>query len=168
MRRGRTRAERDAVTVEIAGAVLVGAVLAVGAFLAVAAPVMLGSAHGQARKECFAGATVLAAAVFCSWVARTLRRFDRQNRLPWLNGAGDDGKAREAAAGAQGPQAQGGAQDPQAQGGAQDPQAQGGGPRTPQAAHRVPPQRGKPGREGGDGGPPRDQPSQPGRTSPDS
>jgi len=159
MRRGRTRAERDAVTVEIACAVLVGAVLAVGAFLAVAAPVMLGAAHGQARKECFAGATVLAAAVFCSWVARTLRRFDRQNRLPWLNGAGDGGKAREAGAGAQGPQAQGGAQDPQ---------AQGGGPRTPPVAHRVPPQRGKPGREGGDGGPPRGQPSQPGRTSPDS
>ncbi|MFI1098174.1 DUF6332 family protein [Streptomyces sp. NPDC020917] len=150
MRRGRTRAERDAVTVEIACAVLAGAVLAVGAFLAVSAPVLLGAAHGQARKECFAGATVLAAAVFCSWVARTLRRFDRQNRLPWLNGAGDGGKGREAGAGAAGPE------------------AEGGGPSTPPAAHRVPPQRGKPGREGGDGGPPRDQPSQPGRTSPDS
>jgi hypothetical protein len=151
MRRGRTRAERDAVTVEIAYAVLAGAVLAVAGFLAVAAPALLGAAHGQARKEFLAGATVLAAAVFCSWVARTLRRFDRENRLPWLNGtgaAGGDHRGGEA-------------------GGDGGP-AGGGGADTAPAAHRVPHQRGKPGRAAGDGGPPRDQPSQPGRTSPDS
>ncbi|MBY8882503.1 DUF6332 family protein [Actinacidiphila acidipaludis] len=91
MRRGRTGAERDAVTVEIAYAALVGAVLAAVGFLAVAGPALAGAVHGQVRKESFAAAAVLAAAVFCGWVARTLRRFERQNRLPAADTAGADG-----------------------------------------------------------------------------
>jgi Family of unknown function (DUF6332) len=129
MRRGRTPAERDAVTVEIAYAALIGAVLAAVAFLAVAGPALAGAVHGQAGKELFAGAAVLAAAVFCSWVARTLRRFERQNRLPAVRGHDEDAAAR---------------------------------------THRVPRQRTKPPEGPDDGGPPGDQPSQPGRTSPDS
>ena len=127
MRRGRTPAERDAVTVEIAYAALVGAMLAAAGFLGVAGPALAGVVHGQARKESFAAAAVLAAALFCGWVARTLRRFERQNRLPTVRAAGED-----------------------------------------EPPHRVPRQRVKPCDGTEDGGPPGDQPSQPGRTSPDS
>lgn len=80
MRRIRTRAERDATTVEIVFAAVTGGGLAVFGFLLLAVPVMAGQAHGTARKGWFTAAVIVAAAVFCVRVAVTLRRFEQQNR----------------------------------------------------------------------------------------
>jgi hypothetical protein len=80
MRRVRTRAERDATTVEMVFAAASGAVLAAVGFLAVASPVMAHQAHGTAREGWFTAAVIVAAALFCGRVAVTLRRFERRNR----------------------------------------------------------------------------------------
>ncbi|MEW2522580.1 DUF6332 family protein [Actinacidiphila alni] len=80
MRSSRTRAERDATTVEMVFAAVTGAVLAAAAFLAVASPVMADQAHGTAREGWFTAAVIVAAAAFCGRVAVTLRRFERRGR----------------------------------------------------------------------------------------
>lgn len=84
MRRSRTRAERDAATVEMVFAAVSGAVLAAVGFLAVASPVMADEAHGTAREGWFTAAVIVAAATFCGRVAVTLRRFERRGRLDRL------------------------------------------------------------------------------------
>jgi hypothetical protein len=122
MRGGRSRAERDAVTVEIVYAAASGALLAAAGFAATASPVLADAAHGAARKAWLAAAVVVATALFCLRVALTLRRFERLNRL---RGSAD----------------------------------------RPAAHPRLPRQR-RPADE--DDGPEPDQPSQPGRTNPDS
>ncbi|WP_328911874.1 MULTISPECIES: DUF6332 family protein [unclassified Streptomyces] len=81
MRRGRTRSERDAATVETVYATVTGALLAAGGFVAVISPVLAGAVHGPAAKGCFTAAVIVAAALFCGRVALTLRRFERRNRL---------------------------------------------------------------------------------------
>ena len=126
---GRTRAERDAVTVEMVYAAVTGALMAVAGFVAVSVPVFSGEVHGHARKGCLTVAVVVAAALFCGRIAITLRRFERQNAL-----RGSEPAPREAVDAGVG------------------------------APARVPRQRGS----GADSGGPPDQPSQPGRTSPDS
>lgn len=78
--RTRTQAARDAATVEIAYAVLTGALFAAAAFLAVAAPALLGAAHGAARGHWLAAAAGVGAGVFCLWAGRVLLRFDRGAR----------------------------------------------------------------------------------------
>lgn len=80
MRRDRTQSDRDAATVEMVYAAMTGAGLAALGFLALATPVMLGQAHGDARKGWFTAAVIVAAALFCGRVALTLRRFERRNR----------------------------------------------------------------------------------------
>ncbi|WNI19268.1 DUF6332 family protein [Actinacidiphila sp. ITFR-21] len=82
MRRVRTQQEQDAVTVETVYAVVTGALFAAMAFAAAISPVLADAAHGTAREGCFTGAVVASAAIFCWRVALTLRRFERQNRLP--------------------------------------------------------------------------------------
>lgn len=78
---GRSDAERDAVTVEMVYAVATGAMLAAVGFLALISPVLVGAAHGEARKGLVTAAVIVAAAAFCGRVAWTLRRFERENRL---------------------------------------------------------------------------------------
>jgi hypothetical protein len=78
MRGGRTRAGRDAATVEIVFAAVTGGGLATAGFLLLASPVMAGQAHGTAREGWFTAAVIVAAAIFCARVAVTLRRFERR------------------------------------------------------------------------------------------
>jgi hypothetical protein len=96
MRSSRTRAERDATTVEMVFAAVSGAVLAAVGFLAVASPVMAGQAHGTAREGWFTAAVIVAAAVFCGRVAVTLRRFERRNRQREQLPERDGGKVSDA------------------------------------------------------------------------
>jgi len=81
MDRGRTQSERDAATVEMTYAAVTGALMAAAGFVAVISPVLYGVLHGEARKGCFTGAVIVAAALFCGRVAFTLRRFEQRNRL---------------------------------------------------------------------------------------
>jgi len=83
MRSGRSRPERDAVTAELVGALVTGALLAAAGFVGVISPVLSGVLHDEARKECVVLAVIVSAALFCGRVAITLRRFERQNRLSW-------------------------------------------------------------------------------------
>lgn len=141
MHRGRTGAERDARTVEMVYAAFTGALLAAAGFLAASGPVLAGDAHGAARKGWLTGAVVVATAVFCWRVARTLRRFEQRTRLQDVQDrerAERDGR-RGTAEAAEGTAAE----------------------RPP----RVPRQRRA---SAGERPQPPDQPSQPGRTSPDS
>jgi len=135
MRIGRTRSERDAVTVELVYAAVTGALLAAAGFVVVLSPVLGGVLHDEARKGCVTAAVIVSAALFCGRVAITLRRFERQNRLP-----------------------------------GQEWEPLSSGDTAPDTPPRVPGQRrAEPGELAGrDGGGPPDQPSQPGRTSPDS
>ena len=146
MGRVRARAERDAVTVEMVFAAVTGALMAAAGFVAVIIPVLCGAFHGEARKGCFTVAVIVAAALFCGRVAITLRRFERQNRLREVDLTPDQ---------PDGP----GPAEPSGR-----PDAVGSGARV-----RVPHQRraAAGGAEGEAGGSP-DQPSQPGRTNPDS
>jgi len=130
-------------------AAFTGALLAAAGFVAVFSPVLAGAVHGAAREGCVTGAVILAAALFCGRVALTLRRFERQNRLHWRDPQGVDaplsaGGGGETAGGA-------GAAETEAETGGAGGSARAGG----DTARREP------------AGAP-DQPSQPGRTSPDS
>jgi hypothetical protein len=89
MRRGRTQSERDAVTVEMVYATATGILLAAAGFAATISPVLADVAHGTAREGWYAAAVVLAAGIFCWRVALTLRRFERENRLPRVAAPGD-------------------------------------------------------------------------------
>ena len=152
MGRVRARAERDAVTVEMVFAAVTGALMAAAGFVAVITPVLCGAFHGEARKGCFTVAVIVAAALFCGRVAITLRRFERQNRLREVDLTPDQPDQPDQPAGP-------GPAEPSGR-----PDAVGSGVRV-----RVPHQRraAAGGAEGEAGGSP-DQPSQPGRTSPDS
>ncbi|MFJ4412074.1 DUF6332 family protein [Streptomyces sp. NPDC088910] len=148
MRGSRTQAERDAITVEMVFAMVSGAVLAAVGFLAVVSPVMADEAHGTAREGWFTAAVIVAAAAFCGRVALTLRRFEQRGhalheRIP-LPGApvGADAGAERGAGAESGT------------GTGPDTGAQWG-----TAAGRSP---------SGGGSVTSGQPSQPGRTSPDS
>ncbi|PJE97431.1 hypothetical protein CUT44_12155 [Streptomyces carminius] len=76
----RSRAERDAVTVEIAYALLTGALLAGAAGLLAASPVLLFDLDGSARKTVTVVALVLAAAVLLWRLAGVLWGFDPRRR----------------------------------------------------------------------------------------
>jgi len=136
--RRRTQSERDAATVEMVFAAVTGALLAAAGFIAVISPVLAGAVHGAGRKGCFTGAVVLAAALFCGRVAITLRRFERLGRL---RGADPHGPA--AAPPGQTPSDPSITADPVHASGSAASSRRGDGPSP-------------------------DQPSQPGRTSPDS
>ncbi|MFE2432379.1 DUF6332 family protein [Streptomyces sp. NPDC059373] len=82
MRRARTQAERDSVTVEIMYAAVTGALLAAGALAAIASPVLAGQAHGTAGDGWITIGVIVAAAVFCGRVGLVLRRFERTGRQP--------------------------------------------------------------------------------------
>jgi hypothetical protein len=129
-------------------AAFTGALLAAAAFAAVSSPVLADDAHGAARKAWLTGAVIVATAAFCWRVARTLRRFDRRHGADAGPDAGEDADQPPAPAGSPGP-----------------PDAAPDGTAT-DAPPRVPRQRRAASRDGGR--PPDDQPSQPGRTSPDS
>lgn len=128
MRRDRTSAERDAMTVELVYAATTGALLAAVGYVAMAAPVLADGAHDAARKEWLTAAAVVAAVLFCGRVALTLWRFERQFRLR---------ESESAAMGA-----------------------------APRRSERARGAMSGTGAAGGDAA--SDQPSQPGRTSPDS
>jgi Family of unknown function (DUF6332) len=139
MGRVRTQSERDAATVEMTCAVVTGALMAAAGFVAVISPVLYGVLHGEARKGCFTGAVVVATALFCGRVAFTLRRFERRNRLRAAELTPDQEPAEAAE------------------------------PAEPDALPRVPRQRSSGhGSARGKGAQAPDQPSQPGRTNPDS
>ena len=146
MRSSRTGAERDAATVEMVFAAATGAVLAAIGFLALASPVMAGAAHGTAREGWFTGAVIVAAAIFCGRVSVTLRRFERAERARHADDL---------------------APEPDEESAGGEPAGEQAAAPTGSAELRVPRQRhGSGGPD--DGSPPWDQPSQPGRTSPDS
>jgi Family of unknown function (DUF6332) len=155
MSRGRTQAERDAVTVEMLYAAVTGALIAAAGFVAVITPVLCGAVHGEARKGCFTAAVIVAAALFCGRIALTLRRFERQNRLRGQELTPDQ-LIRPS-------QPSGPVQPARADRSATAEAA------APDAPPRVPNQRrADRGGADGDSGGPSDQPSQPGRTNPDS
>jgi hypothetical protein len=152
MRSNRTQAGRDAVTVEMVFAAATGAVLAAIGFLALTSPVMAGAAHGTAREGWITAAVIVAAAIFCGRVAVTLRRYERAGRAAQVEGEDASGLGQLPSPS--------GLPEPsglQVDGDAPDPAA---GPWVPRQ------------RDASSGGPggatSSDQPSQPGRTSPDS
>jgi hypothetical protein len=149
MRRSRTQDERDATTVEMVYAVVTGALFAAAGFTATISPVLAGLAHGTAGEGWYTAAVVVAAGLFCGRVALTLRRFEWQNRLRGADmapggstsGAGRSGRTRSERYGERRGGRRGGRYGERR-----------GGPTTGSAGHDMT----------------AGQPSQPGRTNPDS
>ncbi|WP_146214575.1 DUF6332 family protein [Streptomyces sp. ICBB 8177] len=74
-------AERDGTTVEIAFALLTGALLGTLVVLALSAPVLLGRAHGHAAAVWWTTATVTGCTTGLARVVSVLWRYDRRRRL---------------------------------------------------------------------------------------
>ncbi|MFF1922930.1 DUF6332 family protein [Streptomyces sp. NPDC058221] len=84
----RSQADRDAMTVEIGFAVLTGAVMAAGAFLAVRVPTTLLVPHDGARSVMFVVAAAVAVLVFLGRVVDVLWRFGRRDAMAGIGGPG--------------------------------------------------------------------------------
>ncbi|MFD0023979.1 DUF6332 family protein [Streptomyces sp. NPDC058382] len=87
----RSQAERDAMTVEIGFAVLTGALMAAGAFVAVRVPTMLLVPHDGVRSVMFVVATATAGLVFMGRVIDVLWRFGSRDTAAEIGRTGGPG-----------------------------------------------------------------------------